>query len=284
MLEFEDNITDNHLSQNIDIFSFDSINETNQIEQESFPIIPFNKNLFPAKNTYEFSKEILPFQNEFNFEDKKEKEKKILFINKKDFKNSKGRKTNRDKSNINYKYRYIHDKFGTDNLLRKIQVHYLSFIVDFSNSVLLKFQYDEFFVKIDYKLKRKVNKDYISFLKGLNISEILCWDISPKFRKITKENNKNLYNKVIENPVIKQIFEEKYLSLFRDIYFKNKRIINLSKYGLNDNIKLSEKKVKMYNELLEKIEKEEKGIDIDKKEYIDKLQNCIKKIYLSTSQ
>lgn len=279
---FDDDIIDINLSLNSDRFLFDSINDTNQFDQESFPIIPFNHNFFSVQNTHEFSEEIFPFQNNINLEEKKVKPNKILFVNNKNIKNLKGRKRKRDKSSINYQYRYIHDKFGTDNLLRKVQVHYLSFIIDFANAVLCKFEYDEFFVRSDYNLKKKVNKDFISFLKGLTISEILRWDTSPKFKKKGKEYNKNLYNKVKENQIIKKIFEEKYLSLFKDIYFENKRIINLSKYGLNDYIKLSVKKVKMYKELLEKnLKKEEKEDDIDKNEYINKLKTCIDKIFLS---
>ena len=277
ILKFEDNITGINLSQNNENLSFDSMGEANHFEKESFPITPFNQNIFSAENTYEISNEIFPFQNNFNFEEKKEKVNKI--INNSRIKNLKGRKRKRDKFHINYNYRYIHDKFGTDNLLRKIQVHYLSFIVQFANVVLNKFEYDEFFVKTDYKLKKTVNKDYISFLKGLTISDILCWDISPKFKKKRKEYNKKLYRKVIVNPIIKNIFSEKYLSLFRDIYFKNKRIINLDKYGLKDNIKLPEKKVKMYKELLEKNEEHEN--DIKKNEYINRLKNCINKNFLS---
>ena len=72
------------------------------------------------------------------------------------------------------------------------------------------------------------------------------------------------------------------MSLFRDIYLKNKRIINLTKYGLNENIKLPEKKVKMYKELLEKIEEKEEANK--KNEYINKLKNCINKIFLSTQE
>ena len=276
ILEFEDNIGDINLFHNNEELSFDSMSETNLFDQKSFPIIPFNQNIFSSKNILQTGKEII---SNSNFEEKNKKKHKIIFINNSKIENLKGRKRKRDKLHDNYISTYIHDKFGADNLLRKIQVHYLSFIIQFANAVLNKFQYDEFFVKTDYKLKKIVNKDYISFLKGLTISEILCWDISPKFKKIEKEYNRNLYNKVIKNPIIKNIFSEKYLALFRDIYFENKRIINLSKYGLVDTIKLSEKKVKMYKELLEK--NEEKEDDMKRNEYINKLKNCINKIFLS---
>jgi hypothetical protein len=279
-LDFDGNITDLSQTSKIELFSFDSMNETNQFEQESFPIIPFNQDIFSEKNIHEIDEEILFSKNDINVEEKNVKTKKKFFINNSKSTKLKGRKRKREIFLINDKQTYIHDKFGTDNLLRKIQVHYLSFIVQYANAILNKLEYDEFFVKLDYKLKKTVNKNYISFLKGLTIGEILRWDISPKFKNIEPDYNRNIYDKVVKNPIIKNIFSEKYISLFKDIYFENKRMINLTKYGLNDNIKLPEKKVKMFKELLEKIEEKE---DANKKnEYINKLKNCINKIFLST--
>ena len=277
LFKYEDNnIFDINPIENFEEISFDSINET-QFDQD-FPNIPFNLNIFSDQNKYEISKGVIPFQKKFNIEEKEKKTYKILFINNSKIKNLKGRKRKIEKEQFNYQKRYIHDKYGNDNILRKIQVHFLSFIVHYANTVLIKFDFDEFFVKIDYKLKKAVNKVYISYLKGLTIGDILCWDISPKFKIKEKEYNRNLYYKAIKNQIIKNIFSEKYLSLFRDIYFENKRIINLTKYGLNDTIKLSEKKVQMYKELLEKNEENE---DENKRnKYINKLKNCINKIFL----
>ena len=204
---------------------------------------------------------------------KRKSKKKKKFI----IKNLKGRKRTREKKDGYYNCGYIHDKFGSDNVLRKIQVHYLSFIKQFSNSILIKFGYDDLFVNVDYKLKKTVNKDYISFIKRLTTGDILCWDISPKFKTKGKDFNKNLFLEVIKNPIIKEIFKEKYLSLFRNIYYENKRTINLDKYGLNDCIKLSVSKVEMFKEFLEK-----NGIKDNKNnEYLQKIKKTIKKNFLS---
>ena len=48
----------------------------------------------------------------------------------------------RQRQMINNENLKIHDKFSTDNLLRKIQVHYLSFIISILNEILeqLNFQ------------------------------------------------------------------------------------------------------------------------------------------------
>ena len=47
-------------------------------------------------------------------------------------KNKRGRKSKISKINVIKK----HDKFTIDNILRKIQVHYLNFIVSFTNIIL----------------------------------------------------------------------------------------------------------------------------------------------------
>ena len=47
-----------------------------------------------------------------------------------------------------------HDKLVTDNLLRKFQIHYLSFIISFLNEILLLFKYHKKFLKLDNELKK----------------------------------------------------------------------------------------------------------------------------------
>ena len=55
----------------------------------------------------------------------------------------------------------IHDKHSMDNLLRKIQVHYLSFIISYINDILKNLNYNEQFLKIDYNYKKTINKEKI---------------------------------------------------------------------------------------------------------------------------
>ena len=260
-----------NLNENIDIISFDSTNNINRIMEDSFSIIQFNQFDFFAGNSKEISEEISSFKDGFKREKNKQNQK--IF-----FKKLKGRKRKREKKDGVYKYGYIHDKFSTDNILRKVQVHYLSFIVQYSNAVLLKLGIDDLFIKIDYKLKLTVNKKYVTFIKNLTIGEILCWNTSPKYRTKGKDYNKNIYFKAKQKPIIEKIFGEKYLSLFRNVYYKNKRAINLDIYGTNDSIILSKKRVKMFEEFLEKNE-----IKVDDKdnEYLKKIKNCIIKNFLS---
>ncbi len=149
-----------------------------------------------------------------------------------------------------------HDNNRTDNLLRKIQVHYMSFIVSFLNIILKSLNYKERFLKLDYQYKRNVNKDFVEALKKKTIREIICNDISNKYKHNPKNTNVLIYKKVKGEKAIYNILEENYLNLFRKVYYKSNKMINLNEYGLNKLIFLSNK-VKMFKDLLRDINSNE---------------------------
>ena len=144
-----------------------------------------------------------------------------------------------------------HDKNSSDNLLRKIQVHYISFIISFINEILENLGCNQKFFKLDYKFKFNIKKEFVESLKTKNIGEIICNEISSKYKE-DSNYNKKIYEQIKENEVLKKIFSEKYLVIFRKVYYQNKDEIYLSEYGLDKKIKLS-KKVEMFNDLYNKI-------------------------------
>ena len=144
-----------------------------------------------------------------------------------------------------------HDKNSSDNLLRKIQVHYISFIISFINEILENLGCNQKFFKLDYKFKFNIKKEFVESLKTKNIGEIICNEISSKYKE-DSNYNKKIYEQIKENEVLKKIFSENYLVIFRKFYYQNKDKINLSEYGLDIEIKLS-KKVEMFNDLYNKI-------------------------------
>ena len=161
----------------------------------------------------------------------------------------------------------VHDKFSTDNLLRKIQVHYISFIVSFLNEILEQLDLKQQFLKLDYVFKKNVNMKFVESLKQKNLGEIICNKISGKYKKDENANLK-IYEEVKKNEVLNNILSENYLRFFKNIYYKNNKNINLKEYGLDKDIKLS-KKVKLFDDLL----KEKNASDIDK-EYEKKINEC----------
>ena len=171
----------------------------------------------------------------------------------------------------------IHDKFSTDNLLRKIQVHYMSFIVSFLNEILEVLGLKERFFKLDYEFKKNVNKKFVLSLKEKTIGEIICNKISIKYRKQKEDTNKIIYEQIKENKVLNNILSENYLSLFKKVYYKSNKIFNLKEYGIDINIVLS-KKVKMYKDLL----KDNEVLDTNK-EYQKNINECVIQNFLPNS-
>ena len=202
--------------------------------------------------------------------------KDIFFIS-----NKKGRKRKRDIKEYNNEYsdNKIHGKSSPDNVLRKIQTHYISFIIEFVNCILQYLGYDYKFINIDYNIKKKVNKKFISFLKTKNIREILSNDISSKFRKQKKDKNKIILNKVINNDIINKILSENYLNLFKEVYYKDKRIINLKDYGSSIDIDVPlNDKVKTFGNLLNK-----EKVKFKKDENISKIIKSANKNFLNNN-
>ena len=167
----------------------------------------------------------------------------------------------------------IHDKHTIDNVLRKIQVNYITFLISFINEILKNLNYNERFLKLDYSIKKNINKYFFESLKTKNIGEIICSKISDKYKKV-KKNNRNIFEKIKEKKnkekkVIINILSENYLDFFWKIYYKSSKLINLKEYGLDKEITLSDKVI-MYKDLLKKNE------ELDPNEnYNNNINNCV---------
>ena len=183
------------------------------------------------------------------------------------------RKRGRTKSLMNDN-KFIHDKNSSDNLKRKIHVHFLSFIVSYLNEILKNLNYKQRFLQLDYYFKKNINNEYFKYIKKQSIGDIICNRISYKYKLEKKYYNKKIYEQIKENEILNKIFSQSYLNLFKNIYYKSNNIISLKEYGLNKNIFLSTK-VKMYKDLLYNI----KDLDINK-EHIKKINECIGRYFL----
>ena len=136
----------------------------------------------------------------------------------------------------------IHGSNNFDNIQRKIQVHFLSFLINFCNDAL-KTEYTQFrhsFKQINYKSKTTVNFNHTSFLKKSSIKDLLTLEISEKYSTYNKFENKKLLDKIIlKSKWLNDLFEMNYLKLFDYYYnkeeplykiiFENKEILLSSK-------------------------------------------------------
>ena len=121
-----------------------------------------------------------------------------------------------------------HTAFDDDNILRKVQVIFISFIIYYSNDVISHlFDGDRnvlYFKDIDYQYKKRVQRNYVENLKSKTIKEIIEFPISPKIKK-NKEKNETILKIILEKyPSIEAFFKTNYLDLFRQ-YFNNKNDI-----------------------------------------------------------
>jgi hypothetical protein len=246
-------------------YGFNDIITNKEFISESISTFIFNDNLIT--NNYNRTFELNEKKEtviDSNKEPNKDKSSSFILSFDNFAKKKRGRKSN-------IKVIKLHNKFTIDNILRKIQVHYLNFIVTFINTILeiLGFKIKLFY--LNYNLKKNICKSNIKFLKNCTLREILSNQISGKYKKVNKDENENILQTIINCPILKKILSEKYMYL-SDIYLKSQRIINLDAYGLNKTIELP-KKIELFDDLLKKYTKEENN------EYLIRLKSCIQKYF-----
>lgn len=216
--EEEDEKEKNQIFQDYENNNTSEINQKiNQKEKENIKKIQDSKHMF---NIYKIDEN----QNEFKFNSiyNGTNNNESTTDNYSNFRKEipderrRGRKTTR-------KNRRVHRATDDDNLLRKIQVHFLSFCVTFSNDVILSIfpkKKEYLFKGLDYQLKKNVNLKYISFLKSKSIGEIVQMRVSPKNKSCAKEVNQVIYQRIISNcPILESFFSQSYLEIFFRYYY-----------------------------------------------------------------
>ena len=256
---FENDFTLSKLSSDLSDNNFHFGFEKIQNDQSSFEELSPN-------NLMEIEKKLYYIDNSEN------KQKKKLKFDIEEFSQKKrGRHSNKNDCEK------IHDRNSADNIMRKIQAHYLSFIISFLNDILESLNYEQKFFKLDYEFKRNVKKDFVESLKGKTLGEIVCNKISVKYKHKDVNSNDIIYNEIKENEILKNILSENYVSFFKKIYYKSNKKINLKEYGLKKNIILSNK-VKMFKDLLKK-----NGILNSNNEFKKNINDCLVQNFLTNS-
>ena len=213
----------------------------------------FNRNFNISENLDDDSLKANLFNeaNNLNYENQQGKELIKTFQKKEIKKPRKKRKLNREVKEIAIKR---HTASDDDNILRKVQVQYISFIIHCSNDMVSYFVDDyknnPCFKDVDYNLKKVVNHKKVESLKKMAIGEIIKFRITPKIKKKEKnENEKSLKLILKKCPFLQKYFETNYLDFFRQ-YYKNENYY----FKVNgQNIPFSEKtKTKTYSSLIEK--------------------------------
>ena len=259
--EISSNIFDNNFINGNDINFIDNKNESNDlvyhdnvsiiidIDSTKGKDINFVDNKNEKEENYIKNQKKLNGENENNNSTTKEtasknKPKKIL-----------GRKSKKEADSL--KDNSSHGIYSEDNVLVKIQTHYLNFIIEFLNCIFPHLNYNKKLYKLDKGFKINIKKRNLNeSLYGKTIGEIISNKISEKYKSIVDKinANKNIYEEIKDNPVLNKLLSQNYLIFFKKFYYNNNSYINLRDFGLNKNI-IFTKKVENFNHLLKKNEK-----------------------------
>ena len=147
-------------------------------------------------------------------------------IKKEKFKIKKSFRGRKRKNSFDIGQTKIHDKLSKDNILIKINVIFLSFIIKLANKIVEYYGFESKFIDLDYNFKKDITKKSLKKLGGLTFGKILCNNISKRWKTLSSNENIKFYEQVIKNEIIEKIFSQNYLTIL-EIFHKNQRKIKV---------------------------------------------------------
>ena len=177
-------------------------------------------------------------------------------------------KRKRGRKRTTIKKRKIHTSLYNDNILRKVQNHFLNFVISLINHfVLIYSKKGIYFRQFDYSIKSDVSRNNLNKIKNCSIEELLTnISISPKYKC---KNNINIkyYEKFKDFPILNDLFKMKYLNLFNYYYNKKQPLNNFIIKG--QSFALSEKTKSFYYLLEKNKSSEHKIVELTEKTFIN---------------
>ena len=199
-----------------DDFSIFSLSENNIEFSSKFPPIRDDSEIWP--NLSEMIKVQDISQNRY-------------YIQRIEFKVTKKRGRGRNKESKKAE----HTASSIDNIERKIQIHFLNFIIYFLNDCVLTFFNEQkfTFLKFPYSEKIKVSFEHMKKMKNSTIKDLLeNIVISDKYKHFDRDINKKNLKALCEYDWFQQIFNIKYLDLFFDYYNDEHPLKEITKFGI----------------------------------------------------
>jgi hypothetical protein len=150
------------------------------------------------------------------------------------------------------KKRKSHQKSDFDNILTKIQIHFLNFVINLCNDAMkiIDKNQKQYFRPINYKFKRNISFNNIKRLKEIPIKEILAQEISEKYKLVSKSINSDILALVAPSSQwLNDFFSINYLKAF-SMYYNNCK--PLKKINFKGKEIILSSKTKAFNTLLRK--------------------------------
>jgi len=192
--------------------------------------------------------------------------------------------------------RKTHTSNFIDNTLCKLQIHFLNFLVNFSNDAVRtafgkeqKYGKDNMslkFKKIEHGIKRDIKTGTLENLMQNSISYVLKKKISNKYWKLSRnpDYNEQIYNQVIKKSKwLKNLLDMNYLNLFEKYYNQCNPIDSIDFDGKTINFTKETKPFyNLYNKL--NLEMKDKIIKIIKDLYLGQNKSSLKFIESTESK
>jgi len=170
--------------------------------------------------------------------------KKNLGRKRKDEKNEKGNEIKINKR--------THTKRKKDNMRSKIMTHFSKYVISFLNDYGKKFflnQKNDFFKKVDYKLRNKVNIKSINKMMQKTLSEFCKLKVSSKHKNCENLNLDSL--NLLSNYFEKNFFDKKISEFYKDFYLSNDMEKLKTVYGISKKTKNFESLLDNFNDDIE---------------------------------
>lgn len=123
-----------------------------------------------------------------------------------------------------------HNKYCSDNIIRKINCHFLNFIIFLVNEIIKQQNIkigncSENFRNINGEEKKKIRRYNVKKIIHYPISKILKFQNDLKF--IDKTHNEKLFNKIKdkENDILQKVLNVTYIDVFKNYFYSNKKKI-----------------------------------------------------------
>ena len=176
------------------------------------------------------------------------------------------------------KRKNTHTKFEKDNVMKKLNIHFISFIVKFVNFNIKKLISNKhpLFCNLSYNFKQKINNSNFNELKSMTIGEVLKNEGSNKNKRnvvFLKDHNERVFNSVYKT-ILKDLLDINYIEFFRYVYLRssNEKFVQYCK-----NYKIP-KKILFFDDFLQKQVEKDK---INGEQYKERLKNLSKIEFIS---
>lgn len=167
-----------------------------------------------------------------------------------------------------------HGKYDFDNVLTKIQVHFINFLINLANDAIntqfnSKYYITHKFKQINYKEKKNIKHNYITDCFKKPIKDIIQLDITKKYKNFNSKYNKELYAQLTaQSEWLKDFLDLKFIDVFYDYYYNLGK--ELESFNFKDKKVNISKSTKSFRYLLEKEEN-----------LVQEIISIVKDVYLS---